>query len=255
MGLLSTARNVAAGRLPPATRFAVLCGSGFFVACLLLFKPVAGGGAAAKPLTAGVALLPPGNPLAETQTLLDPSAAYLPPSQARERAVVAEVTQVEDSPLAGFDPILRFSPSRPVDLTLESEKPSAPPAHAAIPLTQWDPYSTLGRANLTQGALEPRGLFYEVFTLSGASKPVLNGKIGNIIIKKASSGASEAKSTPILSYMELVLGVDAMGAQAPGVIIRSSGDPKVDAAVVSWSAQAPWAKRLPPGSYRLVVGP
>ncbi len=255
MGLLSTARNVAAGRLPPATRFAVLCGCGLFIGCLLVFKPVAGGGAAAKPLTSGVALLPPGNALAESQSLLDPSAAYLPVSQAKEKVAAADVSQVEDSPLAGFDPILRFSPGRPVDLTLESEKATAPAAQVAIPLSEWEPFATLGSANLTQGGLTPRTLFFEIFALSGAEKPISKGKIGNIIIKKGQSGALDAKMPPILSYLELIIGVDSMGLQAPGVITRSSGDPRVDAAVVSWSAQVPWAKQLPPGSYRLVVGP
>ncbi len=255
MGLLSTARNVAAGRLPPATRFAVLCGCGVFVGCLLIFQPVAGGGPAAKPLTSGVALLAPGNALAETQSLLDPSAAYLPVSQAKDKVVVAEVSQVEDSPLTGFDPILRFTPGRPVDLTLESEKPTAPAPQVAIPLSEWEPYATLGSANLTQGALAPRTLFFEIFTLSGASKPIYGGKIGNIIIKNTKSGASATDNPPLLSYLELIVGVDSMGMQAPGVITRSSGDSRVDAAVVSWSAQVPWAKQLPPGSYRLVVGP
>ena len=259
MGLLSNVRNVAAGRLPPATRFAVLCGCGVFVVSLLVFKPVSGGAPAAKPLTAGVALLPPGNALAETQSLLDPSVAFLPTTQARPVVAGPDDIQVEDSPLAGFDPILRFAPGKPVDLTLESEKPVAVAPQSAIPLAAWDPFTTLGSAPLTQGAIPPRVLFYEVYALSGVSKLLSSGKIGNIIIKNNLSGVKNDKNTPqdgdFSSHLELIIGVDSLGLQSPGVLTRSSGNPKVDAAVISWSAQVPWAKRLPPGSYRLVVGP
>lgn len=255
MGLLSTVRNVAGGRLPPATRFAVLCGFGIFVVGLLVFKPVSGGVPAAKPLTSGTVLLPPGNALAETQTLLDPSAAYLPVGASKSPVAVAEDIQVEDSPLSGFDPILRFAPGRQVDLTLESEKPVAVAPHAAIPLQQWEPFSTLGSANLTQGAIPPRSLYYEVSDASGAKKAILKGKIGNLIIKNNKSGAKNEKDPPLLSPLELIIGVDSMGVQAPAMVIRSSGNAGVDAAVVSWSTQVPWAKRLPPGAYRLTVGP
>ena len=255
MGLLSTVRNGAGGRLPPATRFAVLCGFGIFVVGLLVFKPVSGGVPVAKPLTAATVLLPPGNALAETQTLLDPSAAYLPAGASKSPLAVVEDVQVEDSPLPGFDPILRFAPGKQVDLTLESEKPVAVSPQAAIPLSHWEPFSTLGSANLTQGAIPPRSLYYEVSDVSGAKKAILKGKIGNIIIKNDVNGAKNEKSPPLLSPLELIIGVDSMGVQAPAVVIRSSGNAGVDAAVVSWSVQVPWAKRLPPGSYRLTVGP
>jgi len=255
MGLLSTVRNVAGGRLPPATRFAVLCGFGVFVVGLLVFKPVAGGAPAALPLTSGTVLLPPGNALAETQALLDPSAAYLPAGFSKSPLAAVDDVQVEDSPLAGFDPILRFAPGKPVDLTLESEKPVAAVPHAAIPLSQWEPFSTLGSANLTQGAIPPRSFFCDVSDLGGSRKSILKGKIGNIIINSDKNGAKSDKDAPILSTLELIIGVDSMGLQAPAQIVRSSGNSGVDAAVVTWSTQVPWAKRLPPGSYRLTVGP
>jgi hypothetical protein len=97
MGLLSTVRNVAGGRLPPATRFAVLCGFGVFVVGLLIFKPVSGGAPAAKPLTAGAVLLPPGNALAETQgnwTAFDASI------DAARVAVVAQRKSLEEAKAA-----------------------------------------------------------------------------------------------------------------------------------------------------------
>lgn len=255
MGLLSTVRNVAGGRLPPATRFAVLCGFGVFVVGLLVFKPVSGGTPAAQPLTAGTLLLPPGNALAETQALLDPSAAYLPAGSSKSPLAIVDDVQVEDSPLPGFDPILRFAPGKPVDLTLESEKPVAAVPHAAIPLNQWEPFSTLGSANLTQGAIPPRSLFYDVSDIGGVKKSLLKGKVGNILIKSGYSGDKNEKNAPLLSTLELIIGIDSMGLQAPAQIVRSSGNSGVDAAVVSWSTQVPWAKRLPPGSYRLTVGP
>jgi hypothetical protein len=169
-------------------------------------------------------------------------------------AVVDDV-QVEDSPLPGFDPILRFAPGKPVDLTLESEKPVAAVPHAAIPLNQWEPFSTLGSANLTQGAIPPRSLFYDISDIGGVKKSLLKGKVGNILIKSGYSGDKNEKNAPLLSTLELIIGIDSMGLQAPAQIVRSSGNSGVDAAVVSWSTQVPWAKRLPPGSYRLTVGP
>ncbi len=255
MGLLSTVRNVAGGRLPPATRFAVLCGFGVFVVGLLVFKPVSGGAPAAQPLTSGTVLLPPGNALAETQALLDPSAAYLPAGSAKSPLAAVDDVQVEDSPLPGFDPILRFTPGKPVDLTLESEKPVAAVPYAAIPLNQWEPFRTLGSANLTQGSIPPRSLYYSVSDLGGTRKSILNGKIGNLTIKIDKNGARNDKDAPLLATLELIIGIDSMGLQAPAQIVRSSGNPGVDAAVVAWSTPLPWAKRLPPGSYRLTVGP
>jgi hypothetical protein len=255
MGLLSTVRNVAGGRLPPATRFAVLCGFGVFVVGLLIFKPVSGGAPAAKPLTAGAVLLPPGNALAETQALLDPSAAYLPAGSAKSPLAAVDEVQAEDSPLPSFGPILRFAPGKPVDLTLESEKPVAVVPYAAIPLNQWEPFSTLGSANLTQGTIAPRSFYYDVSDVGGAKKSILKGKISNISVKNEKDGAKSEKYAPLPSTLEMIIGIDSMGLQAPAQIVRSSGNSAIDAAVVSWSTQVPWAKRLPPGSYRVTVGP
>jgi len=255
MGLLSTVRNVAAGRLPPATRLAVLCGCGVFVVGLLVFKPVAGSVPQAKPLTAGVVLLPPGDALAETHSLLDPSLAFLPATRPKTPALGSDELQVEEVPLAGFDPILRFTPDKPVDLTLESEKPVAVAPQQAIPLSAWEPFATLGSVNLTRSAIPPRVLFFEVFPLGGGPKLLFSGKIGTMVVKNDKSGVFSSKNAPLPSHVEIILGVDAMGVQGPGVIVRSSGSPGVDSAVLSWSGQVPWAKRLPPGSYRVVVGP
>ena len=255
MGLLSTVRDVAGGRLPPATRFAVLCGFGVFVVGLLIFKPVSGGAPAAQPLTAGAVLLPPGNALAETQALLDPSAAYLPAGSPKSPLAAVDDVQVDDSPLAGFDPILRFAPGKPVDLTLESEKPVALVPYAAVPLNQWEPFSTLGSVNLTQRAIDPRSFYYDVSDVGGAKKSILKGKVTNISIKNEKNGAKSDKNAPLLSSLELIIGIDSLGLQAPAQIVRSSGNAAVDAAVVSWSSQVPWVKRLPPGSYRVTVGP
>lgn len=255
MALLATVRNVAGGRLPPLTRLAVLCGFGIFFIGLLVFKPVAGGAPAALALTSGAQLLPNGSALAEIQSLLDPSVVYLPASSAKPANSLLEDFQPEDAPLAGFDPILRFTPGKVPDLTLEAAKAVAVSPTLAVPLSAWDPYTTLGRAKLTQDTITPRGLYFEVFPLSAVGKSVIKGKVGNITIKDVSSGAINAKNPPQESHLEMIIGIDSMGLQSPGVVIRSSGNPGVDAAIRAWSAQVDWAKRLPPGSYRLNVGP
>ncbi len=255
MTLLATVRNGAGGRIPPVTRLAILCGFGIFFVGLLVFKPVAGGAPTAPALTSGAQLLPSGSALAETQALLDPSAVYLPATTAKPSSSLAEAVQPEDSPLAGFEPILRFTPGKVPDLTLETAKAVAITPSLAVPLVEWEPFTTLGRAKLTQDAITPRGLYFEVFPLSAVEKCLIKGKVGNIIIKDSQSGAINAKSPPQESHLEMIIGIDSMGLQSPGVVVRSSGNPGVDAAIRAWSAQVDWAKRLPPGSYRLNIGP
>ncbi|NBV38047.1 MAG: hypothetical protein EBS00_00510, partial [Verrucomicrobia bacterium] len=109
--------------------------------------------------------------------------------------------------------------------------------------------------DLSQNALKPRGLLYEVYPLSGAKNPILKGNISLVIDEKQKKSSKSWDKAPLWSPIELLIGIDSMGMQAPARIIKSSGDSEVDLAVREWTAEVNWVRLLPPGSYRLVLGP
>jgi hypothetical protein len=54
---------------------------------------------------------------------------------------------------------------------------------------------------------------------------------------------------------EMRLAIDAFGQQSRPFLILASGEPLLDQAALEWAASQAWSRRLPPGSYRLQVGP
>jgi hypothetical protein len=252
---LRTIRNLAGGRVPPLTQTALISGCIVFLTALCVFHPEAGGQAPASPLANGVVLMPNGHPLTEGVVLLDTSALFLPTQSSVEGVGVPEVNQPEDNPFGTYKPKLRFDPTKPVDLPLEDAKPEAIAPQEAIPLAQWEPFKTLGAENLKQYPVVGRKGFYEVFSISGAKTPLIYGNMvgfnGNF---DAKIEKNETKS-PIINKIEVVLGVDSMGLQGAGSLIRSSGSPSLDAAVQQWVRGVDWARRLPPGTYRITLGP
>jgi hypothetical protein len=103
-----------------------------FLISLIIFKPQAKVYPRAASLNQSVQLLPSSSALAEGESLLDSSVIYLP-SSSKERRVASttETIPVEDAPLPTFGPQFRFSPTRPLDLSLEAERPQAPSPHQA----------------------------------------------------------------------------------------------------------------------------
>jgi hypothetical protein len=255
MRLLGVIRNLTGGRVPPVTRTAMIVTGAAFISALIIFKPQVGGNPPAPTLSVAVELLPPGSSLAEAQGLMDSSTIYLPVAKSTPSTTPKESIQPEDAPLPGFEPILKFSPGRPIDLPLEVEKPMAPSAVVATPLPLTEPFKSYGSANLTQGAISPRGIYYEVYSLGGAKNLKLNGNLDEKSFKKHFISIKNEKNAPLWSYLEIRIGIDTMGQQAPPIVIKSSGYLMADEAAKNWAAEVEWARRLPPGAYRLIVGP
>jgi len=257
MGALSTFRNLAGGRLPPLTRTALLCGLSAFVGALVFFSPGAGGRPAARPLTQGVRLVPPGDVRTESVVLLDSSAVYLPAPSKVAKSGRGEVGQPEDTPFAKATPILQFDPAKPLgeDSTLQVPRQTIPAAAQAIPLAAQEPLTTFGSKGFRDLKIEPRAAFFEVFTMEGGYKSVINGKITHFDDKNKSSDVSFDKNAPLGGNFEVILSVDSLGQAPLGAVLRHSGSKALDDAVRRWAGSIPWGQRLPPGVYRLVVGP
>jgi hypothetical protein len=257
MGALSTFRNLAGGRLPPLTRTALLCGLSVFIAALVFFSPGAGGRPAAHPLTQGVRLVPPGDARTESVVLLDSSAVYLPSPAKSSKAGRGEVGQPEDAPFAASPPILQFDPAKPLgkDSMLQVPRHTAPTAVEAIPLVAQEPLTTFGSAGFRTVKLEPRQAFFEVLPLQGGNNPFISGKIEHLDIKKDDKTYLNDKHAPPSGYFEVILSVDSLGQAPLGAVLRYSGSKSFDESVQHWANAIDWGKRLPPGVYRLNVGP
>ena len=257
MGALSTFRNLAGGRLPPLTRTALLCGLSVFIAALVFFSPGAGGRPAARPLTQGVRLVSPGDARTESVVLLDSSAVYLPSPAKSSKAGRGVVGQPEDAPFAASQPILQFDPAKPLgkDSMLQVPRQTAPAAAQAIPLVAQEPLTTFGSAGFRDVKLEPRSAFFEVLPLQGGSNSIISGKIEHLDIKKDKNSVINDKNAPLVGYFEAVLTVDSLGQAPLGSVLRSSGSKPQDEALQRWAASVEWGRRLPPGVYRLIIGP
>jgi hypothetical protein len=257
MGALSTFRNLAGGRLPPLTRTALLCGLSVFIGALVFFSPGAGGRPAAQPLTQGIRLVPPGDARTESVVLLDSSAVYLPAPSRSAKAGRGEVGQPEDAPFAAFAPILQFDPAKPLgkDSMLKVPRQVVPDATQAIPLAAQEPLTTFGSDGFREVKLEPRAAFFEVYPLQGGYKSIISGKIEHFIVNKDNKSGFSDNNAPLNGYYEVVLSVDSLGQAPLGAILRFSGSKPLDEAVQRWAASVDWGKRLPPGVYRLIVGP
>jgi hypothetical protein len=257
MGALSTFRNLAGGRLPPLTRTALLCGLSAFVGALVFFSPGAGGRPAAQPITQGVRLVPPGDVRTESVVLLDSSAVYLPAPTKAAKAGRGEVGQPEDAPFAASGPILQFDPAKPLgkDSMLQVPRQAIPAPAQAIPLTAQEPLTTFGSQGFRDVKLEPRVAFFEVFPIQGGYKSLLNGKITHLVSKNSDNQVFFSKNAPQAGSFEVILSVDSLGQAPLGAILRHTGSKSMDEAVRRWAATVEWGQRLPPGVYRLVVGP
>jgi hypothetical protein len=257
MGALSTFRNLAGGRLPPLTRTALLCGFSAFVGALVFFSPGAGGRPAARPLAQGIRLVPPGDVRTESVVLLDSSAVYLPAPSKSAKSGRGEVGQPEDTPFAKATPILQFDPAKPLgeDSTLQVPRQTIPAAAQAIPLAAQEPLTTFGSKGFRDLKIEPRAAFFEVFSMEGGYKSLINGKIAHFYDKNKTSEVSFDKNAPLGGNFEVILSVDSLGQAPLGAVLRHSGSKALDDAVRRWAGMIPWGQRLPPGVYRLVVGP
>ena len=257
MRALSTFRNLTGGRIPPLTRTALLSGLGLFLLTLLVFKPGAGGNNPAQALTNGVRLVAPGDAQAESVVLLDTSAVYFPSKSALSGVGRSEVGQPEDAPFAKSTPVLQFDPSRPIgkESTLQVPRRETPPPARAVPLTEAAPFTTFGTRAVTGEGIPARAAFFEVYTISGSKKPIISGNITHFNNKNGLKGDLIKKNAPFSSVFEVILSVDSFGKAPLGSEVRLSGSKVLDEAIRHWASGNDWAGQLPPGAYRLIVGP
>ena len=257
MRALSTFRNLTGGRIPPLTRTALLSGLGLFLLTLLVFKPGAGGNDPAQPLTNGVRLVAPGDARTESVVLLDTSAIYFPSKPAMGGAGRSEVGQPEDAPFAKSAPVLQFDPSRPLgkESTLQVPRRETPPPAKAIPLAEAAPFTTFGTRSYSGEGITARAAFFEVYPVSGSSKPIISGNINHFNSKNGIKDDLISKNAPFKSIYEVILSVDSFGKAPLGSEVRLSGTKALDEAIRRWASGTDWAGQLPPGAYRLIVGP
>ena len=257
MRALSTFRNLTGGRIPPLTRIALLSGLGLFLLTLLIFKPGAGGNVPAQPLVNGVRLVVPGDARTESVVLLDTSAVYFPSRSSLGGLGRSEVGQPEDAPFAKFPPILQFNPATQADkeATLQMPRWKTPTPALAVPLAEVAPFTTFGTLSYKGEGLPARAAFFEVYEVSGGNKSIISGKVDHFNDKNGIKDDLISKNAPFKSTYEVILSVDSFGKGPLGSEVRLSGTKSLDEAIRRWASGADWAGQLPPGVYRLIVGP
>lgn len=257
MRALSTFRNLTGGRVPPLTRTALLSGLAIFLLTLLVFRPGAGGNEPAQPLAGGVRLVAPGDARTESVVLLDTSAVYFPARSSLGGAGRAEVGQPEDAPFAKSAPVLQFDPSRPLgkESTLQVPRRETPLPSKAVPLAELAPFTTFGSQGYAKEGLSPRVAYFGIYPLSGSNNPVISGNITHFNDKNGLKDETITINAPFKSYYEVVLSIDSLGKAPLGGEVRHSGSKALDEAIRRWAASIDWGRQLPPGVYRLIVGP
>lgn len=256
MRSLGTIRDLAGGRLPPLTRTALATGLLVFLAALAFVRPNDGGRPAVEPVRAGIRWVGKGDGSAEAAVLLDPSLAYIP-----SRLVSApESTSfgpkpTEEAPFSRLDRRLLSDPTKGDESPLKLSEPRVPLPGSAVALAQAEPFTTFGRANLTRSGLLGRYGAFEVYVTSGAKKPIISGILPHSVYKNAEINSIKRENNPLYGIFEANIGLDSLGLQGIPAIVRSSGDKAVDRAIIDWARGVPWARHLPPGSYRLSIVP
>jgi len=257
MRALSTFRNLTGGRIPPLTRTALFSGLILFLLTLLIFQPGAGGNIPAQPLASGIRLVPPGDVRTESVVLLDSSAVYFPAQSTFAKGARSEVGQPEDAPFADSAPVLQFDPAKPLgrDSSLQVPRRDAPEPAKAVLLAEAAPFTTFGTRGYKGEGLPPQAAFYKIYPVGGGVNPVISGIITHFNDKKGNKDALLTKNNPFSSTFEVILSVDSFGKSPLGSEVRHSGSKLLDEAIRRWVADVDWAGQLPPGAYRLIVGP
>ena len=256
MRSLGTIRDLAGGRVPPLTRTALIAGLAVFLAALVLVRPTDGGLPKAEPLRGGVRWVAADHAPTEGVLLLDPSVAYLPgrlinPVDLRP----AGPRPSEETPFARLDRRLGHDPQKTAAAPIKLADPSSPSPANSSSLAAAEPFTTFGRANLTQSGASPRVGVFEVYPVSGAKKPSITGILPHFESFSSNNKKNNNNLAPLWGSYEAIVGVDSLGQAGLPAMSRSSGDAGVDQALGRWAASVPWARHLAPGTYRLVVSP
>jgi hypothetical protein len=202
-------------------------------------------------------LVAPGDARTESVVLLDTSVVYFPAKSSLSGAGRSELGQPEDAPFAKTAPVLQFDPSKaqPRESTLQVPIPEAPTPAKAVPLAAGQPFTTFGSKGFSDQGIEARAAFFEVYPLAGGNKPIISGKITHFVDENGSKNDFLNKNAPLNSVYEVILSVDSFGRSPLGSVRRLSGSKPLDEAIRRWATEHDWPTQLPPGAYRLIVGP
>ncbi len=213
---------------------------------LALLRPgtVAPGPAQPDP-SPGLRMLADDSAWLDRARLADPAFLVTPP--VRPVAGGADGSMPEATPFPPIPPDFVASPEGAFKLPLASVDPAEP--------LMTDPFPKLDRPLETIGERVPRALPL-------ARAPILRATSldGRLVIERPLEDESLVKSLFIndLSYKNLPtlgLGIDAFGLQGAPVLLAGTGVADRDEALLQWATKQPWASWLPPGAYRVEVGP
>lgn len=242
--------TLASGRVPLVPRLLAWSTLSLLLGAWVVLDPGHQASPRLLPASPDTLLLPPRSPWVERAELADPASLFLrSPSPLAEVPVTA---QPEATPFLAYGPDLRTQPGQPLS-TLPAASPLSAPQPLSILLKPEPyPFRTLGQVSKPSPP-PPRPPTSEVFSDSG-----------ELMMSVAITGTTQAKeihkalSKNGINYSyatEFRFGIDAFGLQARPFLTRSSSDAAFDQAALEWVIVQPWASQLPPGSYRLRVGP
>ncbi len=242
--------TLASGRVPLGPRLLAWTALALLLAAWVVLDPGHRATPRLLPAPPETFLLPPRSPWVERAELGDPSGLFL-----RAPSLVADVpvtAQPEANPFLAYGPDLRTQPGQPLAALPTASKASPPPAPALLLQPEAYPLRTLGQtANSTPPT--PRRPTGEVFSDSGEVLLRVEISDGPHLLKIHKLINNNGLS--LKSPSEFRMGIDAFGLQSRPFLTQSSGDSGLDQAALEWAVSQPWASRLPPGSYRLRVGP
>ena len=231
-----------------AWRIATLAGVLVVGCVLLLFRmpvPAPSATGEAKPSVGLVVLgAKSADPLlAERAALFDPTPLFLPTEWSSEHKEYA--VSEPGGASHPYPPELTFAVSAlSLDLPPPVEMPRSP-AEALAGDPPGAPFLGLGRVDLPPGRLQPRGAFVEIVEAGS----------GRSVFARPVSDANPPGGAP-WQPMEFLAAVDAAGLVGPLVPTLRSGAYEVDNFFQNYLADTlRVGSRLPPGFYRITVGP
>ncbi|HRI81247.1 MAG TPA: hypothetical protein PLF88_02340 [Opitutaceae bacterium] len=182
--------------------------------------------------------------LREEAALYDPTPMFLPTEwNSSQNALPASLIRNPGRSFENYPAKLNYQEAG-LALSIPVEVPLGSPVEVLAASELELPFMGLGRKEWDGSRLEQRTAFIEV----------ANAKDGGVVLTKTMDEAAVPGS--VWAPMEFLLAVDAAGLIGVPVITRRSGVEQVDRFFQVYLAKSlRLGERLPPGGYRIVVGP